>query len=381
MLYFDHCATTPPYEEVVEAVAEAMRRFYGNPSSIHRVGIEAERLLAKARETAASLLGTAPERVVFTSGGTESNNMAVLGAARTFEGRGKHLVTTGIEHPSVYEAFRYLERDGWEVTYVQPQTDGIVPAEAVLNAIRDDTVLVSVMHVNNEIGAIQPIEPIARALQARKRVLFHVDAVQSFGKLSVQPERWGVDMLSVSGHKIRGPKGAGLLYVRKGLNLEPIVHGGGQEWGLRSGTENVAAIAGFVKAMRLTLADRERAAAHLTRLRHGLLERLHAVPGLVYNGSEDERLMAPHIVHFSAPGLKSEVIVHALEERGVCVSTRSACSSASDRPSRVLLAMGAEKERAASGIRISMSAAHSETEIVTLADAVKDTIDHLRRLQ
>lgn len=381
MLYFDHAATTPPFEEVIEAVGEVMGRHFGNPSSIHRLGMDAERLLARAREAVAALIRAAAEEIVFTSGGTESNNLAVLGAARQFAGRGKHAVTTSVEHASVYECFRYLERNGYEVTYVEPDAQGKINARDVLAAVRADTVLVSVMHVNNEIGAIQPIAEIGRELRERPRVLFHVDAVQSVGKLEVMPASWGVDLLSASAHKIRGPRGAGFLYKRKGLQLQPLLLGGGQEGDLRSGTENVPAIVGMAKALRMTMERREEAAARIAGLRKQLLARLRAIPGLVYNGSEDEADMAPHIVGVSVPGIRSEVVVHDLEEHGICISTKSACSSGENKPSRVLLAMGCDEERAASGLRISLSADHTSVQIDRLAETLVRTVDKLRRFR
>lgn len=379
MLYFDHCATTPPYEEVVEAVREVMGRHFGNPSSIHRVGIDAERMLTKAREVAARQLRVTPEEIIFTSGGTESNNIAVIGAALQYAGRGKHLITTAIEHASVYECFDYLKQLGYEVTTIQPDGDGRVSAQAVLDAVRDDTVLVSVMHVNNEIGTIQPVREIGQALRHNRKVMFHVDAVQSIGKIPVWPGEWGIDLLSVSAHKIRGPKGSGLLYRRKGIALQPLLRGGGQEMGLRSGTENVPGIVGFAKALRMTMERREGSYARLSGLRSRLLTHIKTIPGLIYNGSESDADMAPHIVHISAPGFKSEVIVHALEEHGMMISTRSACSSGEDRPSRVLQAIGADRERATSGLRISLSAEHTEEDIDRLADACVRTMEQLRR--
>lgn len=380
MLYFDHCATTPPYEEVVEAIREVMVRHYGNPSSIHKVGIDAERMLTKAREVAARQLRAAPEEIVFTSGGTESNNTAVLGAALQYAGRGKHLITTALEHASVYECFEYLRQQlGYEVTVVQPDGDGRIRSQDVLDAVREDTILVSVMHVNNEIGTIQPVREIGLALRQHRKVLFHVDAVQSVGKIPVWPGEWGIDLLSVSAHKIRGPKGVGLLYRRKGIALQPLLHGGGQEAGQRSGTENVPGIVGFAKALRMTMERQEEAFARLSGLRSRLLAALRTVPGLVYNGSESAADMAPHIVHVSAPGLKSEVFVHALEEQGMMISTRSACSSGEDRPSRVLQAIGADRDRAVSGLRISLSPDHTEEHIDRLADSVARTMEQLRR--
>lgn len=379
MLYFDHSATTPPYPEVIQAVHEVMERYYGNPSSIHRFGVDAERLLIKSREIIAKLLQTSPDEIVITSGGTESNNLAVIGTALQYSGRGKHLITTAIEHPSVYECFQYLRQIGYEVTYIMPDSSGKVSPEAVLGAVRDDTILVSVMHVNNEIGTIQPIADIGRVLRRYPRILFHVDAVQSIGKIPVQIAEWGIDLLSASAHKFRGPKGTGFLYRRKGIQLRPILFGGGQEGGLRSGTENVPGVVGLTKALRMTMERREEAAAVMYELRKRLLSQLIAIPDIVYNGSDEQSDMAPHIVSVSVPGIKSEIVVHALEESGFIVSTKSACSSGEDKPSRILLSIGGDQGRASSGIRISLSPDHTMEQIDRLAGALQTTIESLRR--
>lgn len=379
MLYFDYAATTPPYDEVIEAVGEAMGRHFGNPSSIHGLGVEAERIVSKARGLIAGLLKTAPEEIVFTSGGTESNNLAVIGAALQYAGRGKHLVTTAIEHASVYESFAYLERIGYEVSVIKPDRTGKVHAEEVMKSVREDTILVSVMHVNNEIGTIQPIADIGEQLKRKTRTLFHVDAVQSLGKIPVRPHEWGIDFMSASAHKIRGPKGAGFLYKRKGVRLQPLLIGGGQEDGLRSGTENVPGIVGMAKAFRMTMERREEAASRMRNLRSKLLTQTRDIPGLLFNGSEDDADMAPHIISFAAPGMKSEVIVHALEEQGICISTKSACSSGEDRPSRVLLAVLDDERAAASGFRVSLGAEHTPEQIDRLADALRKAMDNLRR--
>jgi len=381
MLYFDYAATTPPYKEVIETVEEVMGRHFGNPSSIHRIGMEAERLVTRAREAVARQLQASPEEIVFTSGGTESNNLAILGAARQYAGRGKHLITTMLEHASVYECFEHLERSGYDVTYIKPDSAGKINVADVIAAIRDDTILVSVMHVNNEIGTIQPIADIGKALRDRSRIIFHVDAVQSAGKIPAIPADLGVDLLSASAHKIRGPRGAGFLYRRKGIHLQPLVVGGGQEGGLRSGTENVPAIVGMAKALRMTMEGRDEAYARMAGLRERLLDHLRAVPGLIYNGSATETDMAPHIVNVSVPGIKSEVAVHALEEHEIYISTKSACSSGEDKPSRVLMSMDDDKARALSGLRISLSPDHTPEQIDRLAEAFKRILNQLRRFR
>lgn len=379
MIYFDHAATTPPYEEVAKTVAEVMARHYGNPSSLHRLGEDSSKLLDKAREVSATALGVRPREIVFTGGATESNNMAIKGAALQFAGRGKHLITTETEHPSVLESVKQLVSWGWEATFLPVDGNGNVIAEQVREALRPDTVLVSVMHVNNETGAVQPVEDIGRLLKsAAPRVLFHVDGVQGFGKLPLSLTDGGIDLYSLSAHKLRGPKGVGLLYVREGLQLVPLLAGGGQEGGYRSGTENIPYIVAFSKALRLAAEGRDARATVMYRLREQLIQGLAELPELAVNSSAQG---APHIVHFSYPGMKAEALLHMLEEEGFYVSTRSACSSKRSEPSRVLLAMGKSKEIASSGIRISMGDEHEERDIDALLAALKQSVKRLQALR
>jgi len=380
MLYFDHAATTPPLPEVVDSVARTMTQYFGNPSSLHRLGKEAETLLRRAREVIAGALRAQPGEIIFTSGGTEGNNLAVKGAALQYRGRGRHIITTQIEHPSVYEACRQLEREGYEVTYLPADASGRIDPEAVRAAIRKDTILVSVMHVNNETGAIQPVEEIGRMLKSEPRIVLHVDAVQSVGKLELYPEQAGIDLMTGSAHKIHGPRGIGFLYCRSSIRLTPLLSGGGQEGGVRSGTEALPLIAGMAKAVRLAAESLRDNRSRLFRLRGRLVDGLEGIPGLKLTGAREEDRMAPHIVHFTFPGVKSEVFVHALEEYDIYVSTRSACSSGSDEPSRVLLAMGMTPEEASSGIRISLSAQHTEEDIDLLVDRLRAVAERLRSL-
>ncbi|MUG89102.1 aminotransferase class V-fold PLP-dependent enzyme [Paenibacillus timonensis] len=379
MIYFDHAATTPPYEDVAKTVAEVMARHYGNPSSLHRLGEESSKLLDKAREVSAAALGVRPREIVFTGGATESNNMAIKGAALQFAGRGKHLITTETEHPSVLESVKQLVSWGWEATVLPVDGNGNVTAEQVREALRPDTVLVSVMHVNNETGAVQPVEDIGRLLKsAAPRVLFHVDGVQGFGKLPLSLTDGGIDLYSLSAHKLRGPKGVGLLYVREGLQLAPLLAGGGQEGGYRSGTENIPYIVAFSKALRLAAEGRDARATVMYRLREQLIQGLAELPELAVNSSAQG---SPHIVHFSYPGMKAEALLHMLEEEGFYVSTRSACSSKRSEPSRILLAMGKSKEIASSGIRISMGDEHEERDIDALLAALKQSVKRLQALR
>ncbi|MDO7905434.1 cysteine desulfurase family protein [Paenibacillus sp. JX-17] len=378
MIYFDYAATTPPYDEVIQTITEVMKRHYGNPSSIHRFGEEAQQLLTKAREVTAAALGVKPEEIIFTSGATESNNLAIKGAAFQYQSRGRHIVTVGTEHPSVLESCLQMRELGCEVTLLPVDREGHIDLNDLLQTVRKDTVLVSIMHVNNETGRVQLLEEIGPALKAHyPRVLLHVDGVQGFGKLPVDLKRWQADLYSLSAHKIRGPKGAGLLYVKEGLELFPLLAGGSQERGLRSGTENIPLLVGMAKAMRMASAQQQQYAEHVSALRDRLLERLSAIPVLEMNSGRE----APHIVHVSHPGMKAEVILHSLEEQGFAVSTKSACSSKRPEPSRVLLEMGRDQAQASGGIRISLGAEHTDQDIDRLGEALEQIIHKLKPLE
>ena len=380
MVYLDNSATTRTDPEVIRVMADVMEKVYGNPSSLHGIGDKAHRLIGEAREAVARTLGVQPREIVFTSGGTESNNLAIKGVAERFRNRGRHLITTEVEHPSVYQAFRQLEERGWRVTYLPVDRLGRVSEEDVEKALTEDTVLVSVMHVNNEVGTIQPVEAIGRVLRSRPKVIFHVDAVQAFGKLELDPVRWGVDLLSISGHKFHGPKGVGALYIREGLRLSPLLAGGEQEGGLRSGTENVPGIAGLAKAAILAQQRRE-TARQWQRWKEELIQAVTSrLEGVVVNGDTTTEGGAPHILSLSFPGLKSEVIVHALEQEKVFVSSKSACSSKKETPSRVLTAMGLDDRTAIGSIRISMGYDTVESDIRQCAQALIRVIPELQRV-
>ncbi|MBB6729685.1 cysteine desulfurase family protein [Cohnella zeiphila] len=381
-LYFDHCASTPPYEQVLKTVGELMALHYANAGALHRAGTEAARLVERARASAAERLGAKPEEVVFTSGGTESNNLAIKGVyfASSLQGT-KHIITTPVEHASVFETIKQLGRWGAEVTVLPVDSLGRVSAADVEAALRPETVLVSVMHVGNETGVIQPIEEIGKVLQGRPRTKFHVDGVQAVGKV---PFRWsgsGVDFYTASAHKFRGPKGVGLALVREGTSLEPLLAGGGQEGGTRSGTSNVPGIVGTVQALRLATESLESRTGTMRRLRLDLLDRLRSIPELVLNVPEDAENVAPHVINISYPGMRPEVIVHMLEEQGVLVSTQSACSSKSLKPSRVLSAMGLDEARASGSIRISLGDEHTEEDIRLLAERLAETVARLKPLE
>lgn len=378
-MYLDYAATTPPYDEVVETMAEVMRSYYGNPSSLHRAGVNAEQLLKQSRGVIAECLQCRADAIRFTSGGTESNNLAIQGAAQRYRHRGLHLITSEIEHASVYETFHHLEKQGYEVTYLPVDETGRVRLDVLKDALREDTILVSVMAVNNETGRLQPIQDIGRMLkECAPRALFHVDAVQAVGKLDLRPANLNIDLMSGSAHKLRGPKGAGFLYCREGLELQPLLWGGGQEGGLRSGTENVPAIVGMAKAMRIAYGQREAFLEHTARLREYWVQAIREMPELQLSGASAASEMAPYILHFSFPGMKSEVIVHALEKHDIYVSTRSACSSGTEKPSRVLKAMGYSDERALGGVRISYSLEQSLDDARRFADILRQVVTELK---
>ncbi|WP_054956642.1 cysteine desulfurase family protein [Paenibacillus dakarensis] len=378
MIYWDHAATTPPHKEVVETMAEVMNRHYGNPSALHRAGEDAGKLLKRAREVCAGTLEVEPSEIIFTSGATEGNNIAIKGAAMQYRTRGQHLITTTTEHPSVYECFKQLETLGWEVTYIPVNEDGVVNAQQLAEAVRKDTVLVSVMHVNNETGAVMPLAEIGSLIKTKNaRTLFHVDGVQGFGKLPVLLKDWKTDLYTLSAHKFKGPKGAGILYVREGVTLFPLLAGGSQENGHRPGTENVASAVAVAKAMRMGQERQPLFYDKIGKLRNSLMNEIRSIPEFVLNSSEQG---APHIVHFSYPGLKPEVMVHTLEELGMLVSTKSACSSRNSEPSRVLTAMGKNKELASSGIRISLGWEHTEDDVIQLVNAIHQAVEKLRPL-
>lgn len=379
MIYLDNASTTPIHKDVVAAMMECLTEEFGNPSSLHRLGFNAEMIIKGTREVIADFLSAETNEIVFTSGGTEANNLAVLGAAMAKRKEGRHIITTSIEHPSVLSTFVYLQQEGWEVTFLPVNKDGVIDIADLANAIRPDTVLISVMHVNNELGSIQPIQEIGAMLKNRvNRPLFHVDGVQSFGKIPVYPGQVGIDLLSFSGHKINGPKGVGGLYIRQGVRLQPMQWGGGQERGLRSGTENMPGIAGLGKAVEIVNEYIKNEPDKLYNLKLDLAKGItEKIPGAVINGPRPED-GAPHILNVSFKGIRGEVLLHALESKGVFVSTGSACSSHKNTISHVLDAIGLDKDRAKSAIRFSLSYMNSKDEIEKVPDIIKETVEELR---
>lgn len=375
MIYLDNSATTRPYPEVIEVYTRSLQEYYGNPSSLHQMGAEASKVLHAARQVAAKLLQASPEEIIFTTGGTEGNNLAILGAVRHYAGRGRHIITSQIEHSSVLNTFQYLESHGFEVTYLPVNHQGHICINDLESAIRTDTILVSIMHVNSEIGSIQPIAEIGQLLSKYPKIIFHVDAVQSFAKIPLKPKSWGIDLLTLSGHKFHGPKGTGLLYKAKKIQLQPLQFGGGQENGFRSGTENVPGIIAFTKAMRMSSDRQAQFHEEVGLLRSRLWQGLKAIPDVSINSPMDG---APHIVNISVVGIKPEVMLHALEEKGVYVSTKSACSSKEETISHVLQAIQLPLDRAKSALRISLSSFNTAAEIDETLAKIQETITELK---
>ena len=378
-IYLDNSATTRCFDEVVEAVSYMMQTEYGNPSSMHRKGSDAEREVLRASETIAATLKVMPKEIIYTSGGTESDNLAIIGAAFAYQRQGRHIITTQIEHPAVIQSMKYLQSQGFEVTYVPVDATGRVCVDALISSIRPDTILVSVMAVNNEIGTIQPIDILGERIKKRNpNTLFHVDAVQGYGKIPIYPRRYKIDMLSVSGHKIHGPKGIGFLYVNEKVRLKPIVYGGGQQKGVRSGTENASGIVGIAKAADLIFHDIEKDTEQMHALRAGFVKELLQIENVYVNGGK-EGFAAPHIVSLSVPGVRSEVLLHALEEKGIYVSAGSACASHKPAVSETLKAIGLPKEHLSSTIRFSFSIFTTKEELDYTIECLKEIIEELRR--
>lgn len=377
--YLDNSATTVCSAEAAQLMHRILCEDYGNPSSLHHKGVEAEAYLRYAEETFAKLLKVNEKEIFFTSGGTESDNIALIGAAMANHRSGRHIITTKIEHPAVLQTAAYLEDQGFEVTYLSVDREGRISPEELSNAIRSDTILVSIMHTNNEIGSIQPIAE-AGALIKRKNpeTLFHVDAVQGFGRVRLYPKKMHIDLLSASAHKIHGPKGAGLLYLREGAKVSPVMYGGGQQRGLRSGTENLPGIAGYAKAAELAYDSMEEDVDRMYLLRERLTESVKSIPDVVINGCPG-REGAAHIVSASFRGVRSEVLLHALEERGIYVSAGSACAAHKPQPSATLKAIGVEKELLHATIRFSLSALTTREEIDYTCQNLEEIVPKLRR--
>lgn len=374
-VYFDNGATTRVFPEVREIMVKVLEEEYGNPSSMHKKGLVAEHHLKKTREIIAASMKVDPKEITFTSGGTESNNLAIIGTALANQRKGKHIITSTIEHASVYNPFFFLEEMGFEVTFIPVDKHGILRLDMLKEAIRKDTILVSIMAVNNEIGSIMPMEEIGRMIkEANPDTYYHVDCVQAYGKMRVYPRKWKIDMVSISGHKIHGPKGSGALYVRKGVKIKPILYGGNQEQALRSGTENVPAIAGLGVAAEIIYKDHEERVAYLKGIKDYFLEKVMQLPD-VTNHSGD----APHIASVSFLKVRSEVLLHALEDKGICVSAGSACSSNKPAVSGTLKGIGLKKEEYESTLRFTFSCYNTKEEVDYVIEELEKLLVLLRR--
>ena len=377
MVYLDNNATTPLDPRVVEAMTRFLRDHFGNPSSLYPIGRECRDMLTDAREVVAGALGAHRSEIVFTASGTEADNFAVFGVLEAHPEKDE-FITSAIEHPAILESAKFLERKGHKVTYLPVDGTGLVSLDALRDALTGRTALVSVMHANNEIGTVQPVEEIVRLAHA-KGVLVHTDAVQTFGKIDVDTRKLGVDLLSVSAHKVYGPKGVGALYIRKGTDVVPYIHGGHQEKGLRAGTENTAGIIGFAEAVRIlgerAKKDKPRLEALGERLRRGIEER---VPRVKFNGHPEKRVKTT--VNFAFPGLEAEAILLALATKGISVSTGSACSSESEEISPVLLSIGLRPEIARSCVRMSLGRFNTEDHVHAVLHELPDIISKLRQI-
>lgn len=372
----DHSATTPVAPEVLEAMLPYFSEKFGNASSLHSFGLEAKEAQEESREKVAGLLGAKPEEIIFTSGGTESDNLALKGIARKNQHLGKHIITTGIEHPAILECCRKLEKEGFLVTYLPVTNEGLVDLATLESAIRPDTILISVMHANNEVGTIQPLEEIGR-LAAEKDIYLHSDAVQSVGKIPTNVDALGVDLLSLSAHKLYGPKGVGALYIRKGTRLESIIQGGGHERGLRSGTENIAGIVGLAKAAELSGETMNAEAERLIGLRDRLAELvLGRVKEAWINGTMKRRL--PGNLNFGFKYVEGESLLLFLDSKGINVSTGSACSSHKLEPSHVLLSLGLKPEECHGSLRVTLGRSNTVEEVDYVAQGIAEAVERFR---
>lgn len=378
MIYFDNSSTTKPYSEVLNSFQKVSVEYFGNPSSLHRMGAQSEKLLFQAREQVAKLLKVQTNEIYFTSGGTESNNLAIKGTALMYKGRGRHIITTSIEHPSVKESVEQLKELGFKITYIPVDSNGHVSVNDIEKALSEDTILVSIMHVNNEIGSIQPIKDIGDLLKKYSKTLFHVDYVQGIGKISLPINECHIDLCTISGHKFHGLKGTGALFIRNGVKISPILTGGGQEWKVRSGTENVAGFVAMAKALRLSLINQDKYVETMSSIKDFLRRELEKIDEVTIHTPIFQS--APHILNFSLHGFKAEVFVHALEEKGIYVSTTSACSSKKQQVSNTLLAMGIQSEEAKSAIRISLSYENTLDEAKRFIEVVNEVIKSLRKV-
>lgn len=381
-VYLDNAATTKPFDSVKNIMINTLEEDFGNPSSLHSKGVAAEHYVREAREMIASSLKAEPKEIIFTSGGTESNNMALIGGALANKRAGKHIITTKMEHASVHNPLIYLESLGFRVTYLSVDKNGSIEIRELLDAICEETILISIMYVNNEIGAVQDIQAITKAVKEKKKdILVHVDAIQAFGKYKIYPKKMGIDLLSVSAHKIHGPKGVGFLYIRDKVKITPIIYGGEQQKGMRSGTENVPGIAGMGQAVKEIYTNHSEMVEQLYKWKGYLIEQLEQLEDVTINGLHDIPIekTAPHIISVSFGGVRSEVLLHALAQKGVYVSAGSACSSNHPQISGTLQAIGVSKDLLDSTLRFSLSSFTTKEELDYTVECLKEILPMLRK--
>ena len=377
--YLDNSATTKCCKSATDKMVELLTSEYGNPSSLHMKGVIAENEVTLARKKIAKTLKVQDKEILFTSGGTESNNLAIIGSAMANQRAGRHIITTAIEHASVLNPMEYLKENGFEITYLGVDKNGHISLDELKDSLRDDTILVSIMQINNEIGAIEPVEEAGRIIKAATHpIIFHVDAIQSYGKLVIRPQKLNCDLLSVSGHKIHGPKGSGFLYIKDKTKIKPIIFGGGQQKGMRSGTENVPAIAGLGIACEQIYDNFDEKIQNLYHLRELFIDRVSQIDGVSINGSTG-RDSAPHIVSTSIRGVRAEVMLHALEDKQIYVSAGSACSSNKPSISSTLKSIGVEQSLLDSTIRFRFCVNTTEDEIIYATDMMAEIVPMLQR--
>ena len=378
LVYLDHAATTAARPEVVEAMLPYFTEKYGNPSSIYSLGSETKAAIAHAREVMATSIGTTSENIYFTAGGSESDNWALVATAEAYASKGKHIITSKIEHHAILHTCDYLASRGYEITYIDVDENGVIKLDQLKAAIRPDTILISVMFANNEIGTIQPIEEIG-AIAKEHGVLFHTDAVQAYCQVPIDVDKMHIDMLSISGHKINGPKGIGFLYIRKGVKIRSFIHGGAQERKRRAGTENVPGIVGYGKAVELAMASMEQRMKHETELRDYAIARIeNEIPYCRLNGDRVKRV--PNNINFSFQFVEGESLLIMLDMKGICASSGSACTSGSLDPSHVLLAIGLPHEIAQGSLRMTLGADTTKEDIDYTVDQLKEIVAHLRSM-
>lgn len=377
-IYLDHNATTPMRAEVLEATLPYFKEKFGNASSIHGFGREAKVALEDAREKVAEILGASSSEIFFTSGGTEADNLAIKGTAFANPKKGRHIITSEIEHHAILESCKFLEKEGFEITYLPVNSQGLIDPEDLRKAIRDDTILVSIMYANNEMGTIQPIEELCK-IAKKKGIYFHTDAVQAVGKAPIELKKLDVDMLSMSGHKIYGPKGVGALFIRKGVRITPLSHGGQHERSRRAGTENVAGIVGFAKALELVVGEMKNQNTHLKNLTEAFYKKLiESIPDVILNGDLNRRI--PNTLNLSFKGVEGESVILSLDMKGVAVASGSACTSGTLEPSHVLSAMGVDPAIAQGAIRFSFGRDNTMEDVEYVADLLPEIVQRLRSM-